>query len=115
MLTILRYYLYYSMGDGGLGLPKATATGSIGAYGGLEDHLSTVLGGWMADRVLGMEAHTVFYGGVVVMCGHISLAILPGLTGVAVGLVLIALGAGALKANASSLLGNALRPGRPTP
>jgi POT family proton-dependent oligopeptide transporter len=58
----------------------------------------------VADRVLGME-RTVFYGGVVVMCGHISLAVLPGLTGVAVGLVLIALGAGALKANASSLLG----------
>ena len=47
----------------------------------------------------------MFYGGVVVMCGHIALAILPGLMGVAVGLVLVALGSGALKANASSLLG----------
>ena len=103
MLTILGYYLYYSATDGGLGLPRATATGIVGAYGGFV-YLSTVLGGWVADRVLGME-RTVFYGGVVVMCGHISLAILPGLTGVAVGLVLIALGAGALKANASSLLG----------
>lgn len=73
------------MADGGLGLPKTTATGIVGAYGGLV-YLSTVLGGWVADRVLGME-RTVFYGGVVVMCGHISL------------------GAGALKANASSLLG----------
>ena len=27
MLTILAYYLYYTMTDGGLGLPKATATG----------------------------------------------------------------------------------------
>jgi len=71
-----------------------------------------VLGGWVADRVLGME-RTVFYGGVVVMCGHISLAILPGLTGVAVGLVLIALGAGALKANASSLLGTLYDRGDP--
>ena len=103
MLTILGYYLYYSATDGGLGLPRATATGIVGAYG-VFVYLSTVLGGWVADRVLGME-RTVFYGGVVVMCGHISLAILPGLTGVAVGLVLIALGAGALKANASSLLG----------
>lgn len=103
MLTILGYYLYYSVGEGGLGLPRATATGIVGAYGGFV-YLSTVLGGWVADRVLGME-RTVFYGGVVVMCGHIALALLPGLTGVAVGLVLIALGAGALKANASSLLG----------
>ena len=47
----------------------------------------------------------VLYGGVVVMAGHIALAVLPGLTGVGVGLVLVALGSGALKANASSLLG----------
>lgn len=103
MLTILGYYLYYSVTQGGLELPKTTATGIVGAYGGLV-YLSTVLGGWIADRLLGME-RTVFYGGVVVMCGHIALAILPGLAGVAVGLVLVALGSGALKANASSLLG----------
>ncbi|MDT5243303.1 MAG: proton-dependent oligopeptide transporter, family [Mycobacterium sp.] len=103
MLTILGYYLYYSVTEGGLGLPKATATGIVGAYGGLV-YLSTVLGGWIADRLLGME-RTIFWGGVVVMCGHVALAIVPGLAGVAVGLVLVALGSGALKANASSLLG----------
>jgi POT family proton-dependent oligopeptide transporter len=103
MLTILGYYLYYQVTDGGLGLPQATGTGIVGAYGGLV-YLSTVLGGWVADRLLGME-RTVFYGGVVVMLGHIALAVLPGLTGVGVGLVLVALGSGALKANASSLLG----------
>ncbi|WP_454790355.1 peptide MFS transporter [Mycolicibacterium lutetiense] len=103
MLTILGYYLYYVAADGGLGLPKSTATGIVGAYGGLV-YLSTVLGGWIADRLLGME-RTVFYGGVVVMAGHIALAVVPGLSGVGVGLVLVALGSGALKANASSLLG----------
>lgn len=103
MLTILGYYLYYTAADGGLGLPKSTATGIVGAYGGLV-YLSTVLGAWVADRLLGME-RTVFYGGVVVMAGHIALAVVPGLPGVGVGLVLVALGSGALKANASSLLG----------
>ena len=103
MLTILAYYLYYSVTDGGLGMPQSTATGLVGAYGGLV-YLSTVLGGWVADRLLGME-RTVFYGGVVVMAGHIALALVPGLTGVGMGLVLVALGSGALKANASSLLG----------
>ncbi len=111
MLTILGYYLYYSVTDGGLALPKATATGIVGAYGGLV-YLSTVLGGWIADRLLGME-RTVFYGGVVVMCGHIALAIVPGLAGVATGLVLVALGSGALKANASSLLGTLYEKGDP--
>ncbi|MGW4099431.1 peptide MFS transporter [Mycobacterium sp. NPDC004974] len=103
MLTILGYYLYYMAADGGLGLPKSTATGIVGAYGGLV-YLSTVLGAWIADRLLGME-RTVFYGGVVVMAGHIALAVVPGMSGVGVGLVLVALGSGALKANASSLLG----------
>jgi len=108
MLTILGYYLYYSTTEGGLGLDQSTALGIVGAYGGLV-YLSTVLGGWIADRVLGME-RTVFYGGVVVMAGHIALAVLPGLAGVGVGLVLVAFGSGALKANASSLLGTLYSP-----
>src|SRR3954447_19237751 len=84
MLTILGYYLYYSLTDGGRGLPKTTAAGIVVAYGGLV-YVSTVLGGWVADRLLGME-RTVLYGGVVVMFGHIALAVLPGLAGVGVGL-----------------------------
>jgi proton-dependent oligopeptide transporter, POT family len=111
MVLILGYYLYYSLEQGGLGLPQATATGIVGAYGGAV-YLSTVLGGWLADRVLGME-RMVFYGGIVVMLGHLALAVLPGLYGVAAGLVLVALGSGALKANASSLLGTLYAKGDP--
>jgi POT family proton-dependent oligopeptide transporter len=111
MLTILAYYLYYSLDKGGLALPEATATGLVGSYGGLV-YLSTVLGGWLADRVLGME-RMVFYGGIVVMFGHIALAVLPGLAGVGAGLALVALGSGALKANASSLLGTLYDKGDP--
>ncbi len=111
MVTILGYYLYYSLTEGGLALEKTTATGIVGAYGGVV-YMSTVLGGWLADRVLGME-RTVFYGGVVVMAGHIALAVLPGLAGVGAGLTLVALGSGALKANASSLLGTLYEKGDP--
>jgi proton-dependent oligopeptide transporter, POT family len=109
MLTILGYYLYYSITAGGLGLPQSTATGVVGAYGGLV-YLSTVLGGWVSDRLLGME-RTLFYGGVVVMIGHLALALFTGLTGVGLGLILIALGSGGVKANASSLLGALYPPG----
>jgi POT family proton-dependent oligopeptide transporter len=66
----------------------------------------------MADRLFGME-RMVFYGGVVVMLGHIALAVLPGLAGVGAGLVLVTLGSGALKANASSLLGALYEKGDP--
>jgi POT family proton-dependent oligopeptide transporter len=111
MVTILGYYLYYSIERGGLALPEDTATGIVGAYGGFV-YLCTVLGGWLADRLLGME-RMVFLGGFVVMAGHIALAVLPGLSGVGVGLVLVALGSGALKANASSLLGTLYEKGDP--
>jgi POT family proton-dependent oligopeptide transporter len=111
MLGILAYYLYYSLERGGLALPQTTATGIVGAYGGFV-YLSTVLGGWLADRVFGME-RMVFYGGFVVMLGHIALAVLHGLVGVGVGLVCVALGSGALKANASSLLGTLYEKGDP--
>ncbi|WP_328390993.1 peptide MFS transporter [Nocardia sp. NBC_00416] len=111
MLTILGYYLYYETTDGGLGLDKDVAIGLVGAYGGLV-YLCTIIGGWVSDRLIGME-RTVFYGGVVVMAGHIALALLPGLSGVGVGLVLVALGSGALKSNASALLGTLYPKGDP--
>ena len=39
------------------------------------------------------------------MAGHIALALVPGVVGVGIGLVLVALGSGGVKANATSLVG----------
>ena len=103
MQGILLIYLYYSAARGGLGIDEATATSIVGAYGGLV-YLSTILGAWLADRLIGAE-RTLFYAAVVVMAGHIALALIPGLAGVGVGLVLIAVGSGGVKANATSLVG----------
>ncbi len=103
MQGILLIYLYYSAAEGGLGIDQATAAGIVGAYGGLV-YLSTILGAWLADRVFGAE-RTLFYSAVLVMCGHIALSALPGLLGVGVGLVLIAVGSGGVKATATSLTG----------
>jgi POT family proton-dependent oligopeptide transporter len=103
MQGILLIYLYFAVADGGLGIDKATATGIVGAYGGAV-YLSTILGAWLADRVMGPE-RTLFYSAVVVMAGHVALALVPGLGGVGIGLVLIALGSGGVKANATSLVG----------
>ncbi|NMH99987.1 peptide MFS transporter [Pseudonocardia acidicola] len=104
MQGILLIYLYYSAAHGGLGIDETTATSIVGAYGGLV-YLSTILGAWLADRVLGAE-RTLFSSAVLVMLGHIALAVLPGLLGVGVGLVLIAFGSGGVKANATSLVGS---------
>jgi POT family proton-dependent oligopeptide transporter len=104
MQGILLIYLYYAAARGGLGLSEATATAIVGAYGGAV-YLATILGAWIADRLIGPE-RTLFYSAVVVMCGHIALSALPGFGGVGVGLALIALGSGGVKANATSLVGS---------
>ncbi|MBW4720492.1 peptide MFS transporter [Saccharothrix obliqua] len=103
MQGILTIYLYYSAADGGLGLPEATAAGIVGAYGGLV-YLSTIIGAWLADRVLGSE-RVLFFSAVLIMFGHVALALLPGFLGVGVGLCAVALGSGGLKANATSIVG----------
>ena len=103
MQAILLYYLSYSVADGGLGITTSTAASIVGAYGGTV-YLSTIVGGWVADRVLGPE-RVLFWSAVVVMAGHVALALLPGLAGVGVGLVLIALGSGGVKATATTLVG----------
>ncbi|THG32560.1 peptide MFS transporter [Glaciibacter flavus] len=103
MQGILLIYLYYSASRGGLGVPQATAAAIVGAYGG-GVYLSTILGAWVADRLLGPE-RVLFISAVVIMFGHISLALLPGFAGVIVGLILIAIGSGGLKANATSVVG----------
>ena len=104
MQGILFIYLYYSATKGGLGFSEAVAGGLVGAYGG-SVYLSTILGGWLADRLWGAE-RTLFYAGILVMCGHIALALIPGVDGMIAGLVCIALGSGGVKASASSMVGS---------
>ena len=103
MQGILLIYLYYSVAEGGLAIPQPIAAGIVGAYGGAV-YLSTILGAWIADRLLGSE-RVLFYSAIVIMAGHIALALLPGVAGVTVGLVLVAVGSGGLKANATSVVG----------
>ncbi|GHG19522.1 MULTISPECIES: peptide MFS transporter [Amycolatopsis] len=103
MLGILALYLYRTAAEGGLGLPQEDALGIVGAYGGLV-YLFAVVGAWVADRLLGSE-RTLFSSAVLIMIGHISLAVLPGLVGVGVGLACVAVGSGGLKANATAIVG----------
>lgn len=105
MLASLTLYLYYEATgtSPGLGLPKTTATSLVGAYGGLV-YVSTIVGCWVADRLLGAE-RTLFYSAVLVMIGHIGLAILPGFVGLGVGLACVVLGSGGVKGNATAVVG----------
>ncbi|WP_139003830.1 peptide MFS transporter [Arthrobacter crystallopoietes] len=104
MQGILLYYMYFSVAEGGLGIDEGIATGLVGAYGG-GVYLSSILGAWVSDRLLGSEK-VLFYSGIMIMFGHIALALIPGTVGLAIGLVLVAVGSGGLKATATSLVGS---------
>ena len=103
MQTILAYYMYFEVTQGGLGLGQSLALSLVGAYGG-GVYFATVLGAWVADRILGSE-RTLFWSAGIIMLGHICLALVPGVVGLALGLVFVAAGSGGVKANSSALVG----------
>lgn len=109
MQGILALYMYYSAAEGGLGMDQGTALGIVGAYGGLV-YLSTILGAWVSDRLFGSEK-VLFYSAIMIMAGHIALALVPSVAGLALGLVLVGVGSGGLKANATALVGSLYAPG----
>lgn len=104
MRGILALYLYTAVQDGGLGLPETTATSLVSAYGA-SVYLTGVAGGWIADRIFGAR-RAVFWGGVLIMFGHIAMAVPGGLATTGIGIVLIIAGTGLLKPNVSKMVGD---------
>lgn len=103
MRAILLFYMYYAISKGGLGINQTLAASIMAIYGSLV-YLSGIIGGWFSDRVWGPRK-TVFYGGVLIMFGHICLSIPIGKTGLALSIALIVMGTGLLKPNISSMVG----------
>ncbi|MEU0519172.1 oligopeptide:H+ symporter [Streptosporangium sp. NPDC006007] len=102
--AILATFMAASPAVGGLGLSQSTAQAVVGIYGALI-YLVALPGGWIADRILGTRK-AVLWGGLTIMCGHISMTVPVG-TGafVALGLLLIVMGTGLLKPNISAMVG----------
>ncbi|MFE5488265.1 peptide MFS transporter [Streptomyces sp. NPDC056527] len=88
---------------GGLAMTAATATAIYSVYVSMV-YLMAMPGGWFGDRVWGARK-TVTIAGFVIMAGHASLAI-PGQAMFFVGLALVAVGSGLLKANISTMVGH---------
>jgi POT family proton-dependent oligopeptide transporter len=107
MRALLILFMTAPVAAGGLGFGTAKA-GPIYALYVSSVYLLSLPGGWVADRILGLR-RAVFVGGVVIMSGHICLAI-PSLGTFYAGLVLIALGTGLLKGNAAALVGQLYGP-----
>ncbi len=103
MQGILAIYMYFAATDGGLGIDEGTALGIVGAYGG-SVYLFSILGALVSDRLLGPEK-TLFGSAVMIMFGHIALALVPGVVGLGLGLLLVGVGSGGLKSTAATLVG----------
>lgn len=103
MKAILIYYLYYTVADGGFALPQSVAMQIVAIYGTLI-YMSGIIGGWIADRITGTQ-NAVFYGGFLIMIGHILLSLPNNLTVVLIALGVIIAGTGLLKPNISTTVG----------
>lgn len=102
MRGLLVLFITASLQDGGLALTTATATAIYGLYTA-SVYFMGLPGGWIADRLIGGQK-AIWYGGIIIMCGHIVLAI-PNDSTFFVGLILVVLGTGLLKPNISAVVG----------
>jgi POT family proton-dependent oligopeptide transporter len=101
MRAVLILFMVAAVGKGGLGLDDKTASAVYGMYIG-GTYLFGLFGGWVADRLLGSQ-RAVVSGGLFIMAGNLMLAF--GNTQIFfLGLLVITIGVGLLKPNASAMV-----------
>ena len=103
MRAFLILYMVAPAASGGLGFGDADAASIYGTYTGSAWGAS-ILGGLIADRLLG-QYRSVLIGGAIIALGHFTLAF-PPLPFFYSGLALIVIGTGLLKPNVSTLVGS---------
>lgn len=104
MKAILMLYLVRGVQDGALGLPEDFAGAIFGLYAA-SVYILTLPGGWIADNLIGQKK-AIWWGGIIILLGHILLAIPGSNLFFFSGLLAVALGTGLLKANISSIVGD---------
>src|SRR5262245_8067130 len=87
---------------GGLGFDTGVAGAVYGLYTSMV-YMTSLPGGWIADRLIG-QRRAVLYGGILIACGHFSMAF-PSIATFYLGLALIVVGTGLLKGNVSVIVG----------
>lgn len=102
MRGLLVLFMTAAIADGGLEIATATAVAIYGLYTA-SVYFMGLPGGWIADRLIGSQ-QAIWYGGIVIMCGHIVLAI-PSEQTFFLGLILVVLGTGLLKPNITAVVG----------
>lgn len=102
MRAMLMLFMTAALQEGGLGMTVATAGAIYGLYTGAV-YFFGLPGGWIADRLIGGQK-AVFYGGIIIMIGHVILAI-PTTASFFIGLIFVVLGTGLLKPNIGAMVG----------
>src|SRR5688500_8135457 len=102
MRALLILFMTASVATGGLGFDTATAGAIYGLYTSVV-YMTTLPGGWMADRLIG-QRKAVLYGGIIIAAGHFCMAF-SALSTFYLGLFLIVIGTGLLKGNVSVIVG----------
>ncbi len=102
MRAILLLFLIDNV-RGGMGLNETEGAAIYGIYTA-SVYLLSLPGGWIADNILG-QRKSIWYGGLVIMVGHIVLAVPAGTGLFYTGLCVVALGTGLLKPNISTIVG----------
>src|SRR5215813_15507854 len=102
MRALLTLYMTSKALDGGLGFSESYSSAIYATYVSSVWYLPLV-GGWLADKVLGAR-RAVLIGGIIIACGHYSMAI-DSLPTFYAALILIAMGTGLLKPNISAMVG----------
>ena len=108
MRVLLILFMTAPVAAGGLGFETSVAGAVYGLYTSMV-YMTSLPGGWIADRLIG-QRRAVLYGGILIACGHFSMAF-PSLTTFYLGLTLIVLGTGLLKGNVAVIVGQLYAPG----
>ncbi len=107
MRALLILFMTAPLAAGGLGFDTVSAGAVYGLYTSMV-YMATLPGGWVADRLIG-QRRAVLYGGILIACGHFSMAF-PSLATFYLGLSLIVIGTGLLKGNVSVIVGQLYAP-----
>jgi POT family proton-dependent oligopeptide transporter len=103
---LLVLFMTAALAQGGFGFDRQTASSIVGIYAS-SVYLSSLPGGWIADRWLGLR-RAIWFGGIFIALGHLSIGLSAVFAHRAffLGLILIVIGTGLLKPNISAIVGD---------
>ena len=103
---LLILFMTAALASGGFAFTRESAAAIVGIYAS-SVYLASLPGGWIADRWLGLR-RAIWWGGVLIALGHLSIALSAVFAHQAffLGLILIVMGTGLLKPNISAIVGD---------